>query len=198
MPFGWGVENIKKIGRVVTGKTPSSKTPEHFGDSYPFVTPTDFKNYFKVIMNASRGISQEGYDANKARILPSDSLVVTCIGSDMGKVAIAKIECLTNQQINSIIPDIELVSVEYLYLYFTSIYEELRTLAFGGSTMPILNKSDFENIEILLPPSDLVFKATKYLTEYDSKIVSNVNEIQSLTKLRDTLLPKLISGEVRV
>nr|WP_320118473.1 restriction endonuclease subunit S [uncultured Marinifilum sp.] len=198
VPLGWRVGQIKDIGKVVTGKTPPSKSPKHFGNEYPFVTPTDFKNYFKFTFEADRYISKEGYFANKVRVLPENSVVVTCIGSDMGKVIINTKECLTNQQINSVIPDFQTITTEYLYQFFKSIYDTLRKLAFGGSTMPILNKSDFENINILIPNINLLTKTSHYFTDINNKIIDNLYQNRELTKLRDTLLPKLISGEVRV
>lgn len=198
IPKGWKVGRISDVGKVITGKTPPSKNPEHFGNKYPFVTPTDFKNYFKIVVDAERKLSDEGYKANKVRILPPNSVIVTCIGSDMGKVVINKIECLTNQQINSVIPDTEWITTEYLYHFFVDIYDHLRTLAFGGSTMPILNKSDFESIQILIPNQDLLNSTSKYLQDIDLKIEKNVFEIQTLTQQRDTLLPRLISGKLRV
>ena len=93
----WKEVMLEEIGTVVTGKTPSSKTPDHFGDLIPFVTPTDFKNYHKQIYSAERCLSQKGKEGLKGKVLPKNSVVVTCIGSDMGKVAINSVECVTNQ-----------------------------------------------------------------------------------------------------
>ncbi len=198
IPEGWEMNKIENVGKIVTGKTPSSKNPEQFGDIYPFVTPTDFKNYFKIITSAERNLSQEGFNKNHNRILPKDSVIVTCIGSDMGKVAMNKVKCLTNQQINSVVSNNKFVSAEYLYHFFKWSYDLLRNLAFGGSTMPILNKTDFGNIDIIIPPLELINSANKSFKRFDDMILNNVKESDTLTQLRDTLLPQLISGKVRV
>ena len=66
----------------------------------------------------------------------------------MGKVVINKKPCLTNQQINSVIPNCEIVNCEFLYYAIMNKYELLRSIASDGTTMPIINKTDFENIEI--------------------------------------------------
>jgi type I restriction enzyme S subunit len=198
VPEGWGVKKIKNIGKVITGNTPSSKKPHHFGNIYPFVTPTDFKNFFKLVITSDRKLSQEGFDENIKRVLPDGSVLVTCIGSDMGKVVLTKTQCFTNQQINSVVPNKELISSEYLYQFFHWNYDLLRTLAFGGSTMPILNKTDFENINILTPPKETIIAVTNSFKEFDNKIFNNLKQIETHTQLRDTLLPELISGRVRV
>ena len=197
IPEGWEVKQVRDYGKVVTGKTPSSKTPEYFGSEIPFVTPTDFKNYGRHIFNAERGISQLGIDNNLNKIISANSIVVTCIGSDMGKVAISKTNCLTNQQINSLIPQ-ESYCYIFLYCFFISQYNLLRTLAGDGTTMPIINKTSFENIRIISPLEDILIKFNSSLLEYDDLMYSNAKENGLLTQTRDNLLPKLISGEIRV
>jgi len=197
IPEGWSDGKFGDIGEIITGKTPSAKNGHEFGNDFLFVTPTDFKNYHYLVINSIRKISKEGYNSNKNRILPKDSILVTCIGSDMGKVVIAKDECLTNQQINSIIPN-NLLNTCYLYLHLKSIYHELRTLAFGGSTMPILNKTDFTNIKILIPGGAVNDCSKSRLNTFFDKIEINEKQSQNLTKLRDTLLPQLISGKLEV
>jgi type I restriction enzyme S subunit len=102
IPKGWEISSIKDLGKVVTGKTPSSENPEHFGDEMPFITPGDFKTYNKFAIRAERNLSKAGYEFLKGKILKQGSVIVTCIGSDMGKVVIASEECITNQQMNSI------------------------------------------------------------------------------------------------
>jgi len=93
---GWRVGKLGEVGKVVTGKTPSSNNPEHFGDVMPFVTPTDFKNYGKMILSSFRYLSKEGVEGLRTKILPKNSVIITCIGSDMGKVAINQVDCITN------------------------------------------------------------------------------------------------------
>lgn len=197
LPKGWKYKTIKELGRVVTGNTPSSKIPEHFGEVTPFVTPTDFKNFGKLIINASRFLSNEGKAAMSTRLLPKNSIIVTCIGSDMGKIAINSIECVTNQQINSIIPNNKII-VDYLYYDLVNKYDYLRNIATGGSTMPIINKSRFEGIEILIPNSDILENFQIVMDSFNSKIEENIRQIQILTQTRDTLLPKLMSGKIEI
>ena len=103
LPAGWRMGTIIDFGEVITGKTPSSENPEDFGGKMPFVTPGDFTNYRKFTIGAERWLSDDGINRLKGKVLPKGSVIVTCIGSDMGKVVIASEECITNQQMNSIV-----------------------------------------------------------------------------------------------
>lgn len=194
IPKGWEVKNVKDFGVVITGKTPAKKFPEHFGDEMSFVTPTDFKNYGKHITGSNRGISVSGIQKHIRSILPINSVIVTCIGSDMGKVGLSKVECLTNQQINSL----KTVQYHYMYYFFKSNYDLLKMLAGDGTTMPIINKTSFENLTVIYPTIEVLDKFNQTIIGWDNQMHSNTTENQTLTALRDTLLPKLISGEVRV
>jgi len=197
LPKGWNYKVIKDLGKVVTGNTPASKNPEYFGKVTPFVTPTDFKNFGKLIISANRFLSNGGKLAMQSRLLPIHSIVVTCIGSDMGKVAMNSVECITNQQINSIIPNQENLK-DYLYYDLVYKYDYLRNIATGGSTMPIINKSRFEEIEVLIPTSDILENFQLLMNSFNCKIEENIKQLEALTQTRDTLLPKLMSGSLEI
>jgi type I restriction enzyme, S subunit len=193
----WEVRTLSSLGKVITGKTPSTKNKDYWGDGIFFITPTDFKNYKKYAFNSERSLSILGKESSKRIVLPKETILVTCIGSDMGKVVIAQNECISNQQINALIIDNDYLQ-EYVYQYLKHIYPHLRQIAMGGSTMPIINKSAFENIEIILPPIDLLKKFQDIAFSFNQIIIKNTKENQTLKQQRDTLLPKLMSGEIRV
>jgi len=94
----WKEYRLGELGKVITGTTPSSKFPDEFGTEMPFVTPTDYKNYNKWISFAERNLSTKGVEKLQNRILPEKSILVTCIGSDMGKVAINKTPVISNHK----------------------------------------------------------------------------------------------------
>ena len=103
LPEGWRMGTLGEFGVVITGKTPSSDNPEDFGNDMPFITPGDFGKYHKFAIGAERELSEIGVKRLNGKVLTKGSVIVTCIGSDMGKVTIASEECITNQQMNSII-----------------------------------------------------------------------------------------------
>jgi type I restriction enzyme, S subunit len=194
----WENVSIGQLGRVITGKTPSTQNQEFWGEAIDFITPTDFKNYGKYSGIADRGLSLEGKEIMKNILIPANSILVTCIGSDMGKVAISRRECITNQQINSLIIHSESIYLEYVYQYLKNLYPLLRSIALGGTTMPIINKTDFSSIEIPLPPNEKLEDFNLMTSSFSTKIQYNSTQIRTLEKLRDNLLPKLMSGEMRV
>ena len=190
IPMGWSDGTTQNFGKVVTGKTPSSNNPKQFGNNMSFVTPTDFKDYGKFVNGAKRRISQIGIEAFSSKILKEGSLLVTCIGSDMGKVVINKNNCLTNQQINSIIP-FDYFSIDFLYYYFKSIYTELRNMATGSSTMLMINKTDFELISILKPNEKIIQEFYNIVEPIDDKLWNNSNLSIILCKMKDMFLSKM-------
>lgn len=190
IPKDWKFKNIKNWGNVITGKTPSSSNPDFFGNDMLFVTPGDFKNYGKYVLGAYRKLSKSGITNLKNKVLKVNSVIVTCIGSDMGKIVLTREECITNQQMNSIEPKKEFYS-DYLYYYLTSISNELKSIALGGSTMPMINKTDFELIEILMPDDNLLQEFHKILIPINNTTWNNARITNASSNLKDLLLSKL-------
>ena len=190
LPDGWRMGMIGEFGVVITGKTPSSDNPEDFGNDMPFVTPGDFGKYHKFAKGAERELSEIGVKRLKGKVLPKGSVIVTCIGSDMGKVTIASEECITNQQMNSIIVNRREYS-DYLFYVLSFMSKELRAMALGSSTMPLLNKSDFERIGVIFPPNDLLVKFSQLLNTCNETTILKQKENIKLTELQSLLLAKM-------
>src|SRR5450756_1506092 len=100
----WRETTLDLLGRIVTGKTPPSTVPAHFGGDILFVTPTDLDGR-RVIDSTGRYLTERGAEVIRGSRIPSGAVMVSCIGSDMGKAAVAGRECVTNQQISSIVVD---------------------------------------------------------------------------------------------
>lgn len=172
---------MRDLGRVVTGKTPSKDNPADWGQDVDFITPTDFSGDGKHLTEIKRKISAEGVSRYKNMILPPETVIVTCIGSDMGKVVISQHTALTNQQINSIVVDRGSFDVDFVFYKLKSLYPELRSIAEeGGSTMPIITKTTFENIEFDAPELSIQQKIGEILSAYDEKIENNKKIIKNL------------------
>lgn len=146
----WITLSLQDLGRIITGKTPSTKDSENFGGDIPFVSPRDLDGD-RYIDNTERTLTLKGAESVKNSIVPERSVLVSCIGSDMGKAAINRRECVTNQQINSIIVSNNF-DAKFVYYNLSTRKDEIRGLA-GGSAQPILNKGDFGRLEITLPES---------------------------------------------
>lgn len=145
----WKVKTLDSLGRIVTGKTPSSQLADCFGGDIPFVTPSDMDES-RIIDRTSRYLTEEGAKAVASSRIPANAVMVSCIGSDMGKAALAGRNCFTNQQINSIIVNAD---NDPLFVYYNLKARKYEVLAAaGGSAVPILNKSSFGQFKIVLPP----------------------------------------------
>ena len=182
----WKEVSLSKIGKTITGKTPSSQYPEDFGDEIPFITPSD--SFEKKYMNKSdRFLSRSGSDRLKDKIISPNSIMVTCIGSAMGKVAKNSLPSVTNQQINSIIVN-ENFDSDYIYYLLKNNYTVLRNAASGSTAIPILNKTDFDNLRFKVE-LDLneQRKMVSILSTIDDKIETNNQINQELEAMAKTL-----------
>ena len=176
---------ISDFGEIVTGKTPSSNNPEDFGDETLFITPSDDFDH-KYISTTARFLSSDGVEKLKSKLLPPESVLVTCIGSDMGKLAMNALPAITNQQINSIVVDKSKYDPSYVYYKLKKSYEVLRQYSTGSTAIPLLNKTDFSNIEITVEDNlSTQQKIAAVLTALDAKIELNqrINaELESMAK----------------
>ena len=163
---------LEDLGKIITGKTPSTKIPEYFGHGFPFFTPRDMDGK-RFITTTERYLTQKGVDSVKSSFLPPESILVSCIGSDMGKVTINKMAGVSNQQINSIILDQEKFNLLYVYYNLSARQKELKNLGASGSALPILNKGDFSKVQIFLPPLATQERIADILGTLDDKIELN-------------------------
>lgn len=175
---------ISRLGRTITGKTPPSESPEDFGSETPFVTPSDSFDQ-KYIDKTERYLSGEGTRKLIGKLLPPDSVMVTCIGSAMGKVAMNRAPSITNQQINSIIVS-EKHSSEYIYYLLSNNYKLLRNAATGSTALPLLNKTDFDLLSFSIHSNKSEQKKiAAVLSALDAKIDCNnrINaELEAMAK----------------
>ncbi len=195
VPEGWEIRALADFGKVITGKTPSKKVSENFGDFMPFIkTPDMHGNMF--IIQTGEYLSNKGAASQKNKILPPNSLCVSCIGT-AGIVSITNSKAQTNQQINSIVLDKEEYR-EFLYFALLGLKNVINQYGATGATMINLNKGKFVALKVICPKSKNISKfhdsTSAHFDLINNLLVKNIN----LRRTRDLLLPKLISGEVDV
>lgn len=176
---------LKEIGNIITGKTPSTKDYENFDGDILFITPEDIAKGY-CIEKTARYISEKGYSSIKNNTLKRISILVGCIGSDMGNVAISNGKCATNQQINSITNICDNVNPYYLYYILSMKKQYFRQIA-GSTTTPILPKSVFENIDVKIVDKNLQDKIAYLLKAIDDKISNNNNITLELEQMAKTI-----------
>jgi type I restriction enzyme S subunit len=170
MSAEWTTAPLGSVGDIITGKTPPTTVTNHFGGPIPFITPSDM-NGQKFLCHTVRTLSIQGLNAVRNNLIPKGAIVVSCIGSDLGKVGIAVRDSVTNQQINSVIVH-DNNHAGYVYYYLFSLRDHLKSLG-GGSAVPIVNKTTFSQIQILLPPLAEQKAIAHILGTLDDKIELN-------------------------
>ena len=186
---------IKDLGRVVTGKTPKTSVETNYENgTIPFYTPEDIAKGFDMMNHNKRFITESGFNEISANSLSGESVLVGCIGSDMGNVAFSNIKCATNQQINSITNFKSFVDPLYIYYLLSTKKSYFRKLA-GSTTTPLLPKSVFENIEIQLPDFEVQVKVASTLSTIDKKISLN-RQINDNLPLLDHSLEEEVTRHV--
>lgn len=162
---------IKDIGNVVTGKTPQTAHAEFYGGDYMFITPTELHGGYKI-SSSEKTLTEAGLESIKTNSIDGISVLVGCIGWDMGNVAMCFEKCATNQQINSITQISEDYSPYFLYYWLSTKKEYLFSISSVTRT-PILSKGVFEEIEIPSISRSEQDKIAKVLSVLDKKIKLN-------------------------
>lgn len=182
---GWEKKQIKDFGEVITGNTPSKKEEKYWNGDFVWVTAQDFKG--KYINDSILKLTKFGKD--KARVIPKDSVLVTCIAS-IGLNAINKVECSTNQQINAICCNQE-YNYEYVYYLVTYNTENLKQLA-GQTAVPIITKKSFEEFEVyIIENYDEQQKIADCLSSLDELIETTSRKVEILKEHKKGLMQQL-------
>lgn len=195
-PDDWNYGIVDDLANeIICGKTPSTKVADYYGSDIPFITIPDMHGNVYTV-STERYLSLFGAQSQAKKMLPKNSICVSCIGT-AGLVTLVATESQTNQQINSIIPK-NGYSPFYIYLLMQTLSEVINKLGQSGSTIVNLNKAQFSKIQVLVPSVTSMKEFDGTVSPLFSLILENQKENIQLSSLRDTLLPKLMSGEIDV
>ena len=148
LPQGWAIVGLHSVAEIITGSTPSKLNAEYYNGDVPFYKPNDL-DQGRHVRCASEYLSQQGKSISRS--IPCNSIAVCCIGS-IGKCGFIEKEGVTNQQINTIVPN-DAIFPLYMYYFCNSstFIDELKSLS-SAVTISIVNKSKLSTIQIPLPP----------------------------------------------
>ena len=148
LPQGWTIVGLHSVAEIITGSTPSKLNAEYYNGDVPFYKPNDL-DQGRHVRCASEHLSQQGKSISRS--IPCNSIAVCCIGS-IGKCGFIEKEGVTNQQINTIMPN-DAIFPLYMYYFCNSstFIDELKSLS-SAVTISIVNKSKLSTIQIPLPP----------------------------------------------
>ena len=193
IPENWNLYPISEIGKVITGTTPKTSNKEYYGNQYKLISPVDLDSG-QYVKTAHRMLTEKGL--SQCKVLPKYSVLVGCIGN-IGKIGMTLDEkSATNQQINSIICNKKSDSHFILYILYY-LKKELQSKA-SQTTVPILNKTNFEKFKVPLPLLSEQKKVVDILMKIDQKIQIHKNKKLQLKELFKTMLNQLMTGKIRV
>ena len=188
---------LGNMGEIITGTTPPKDNKEYYGGNIPFYKPTDLDG--GIMTNyALDTLTDVGYE--QCRKLPSESVLVTCIGATIGKVGVIRVAGACNQQINAIIPS-TIVDYRYLYYALASDFLQREILEHSSSTtLPIINKGKFSELPFPLPSlgeqNRIVIEVEKWL-DFIADIEAEKDELEShIKKTKSKILDLAISGKL--
>ena len=176
---------IGQLGKVITGKTPSTGKSEYWSGDYPFITIPDLSD-LPYVEYSARTLSESGAAAIKSQLLPENSVLMSCIAT-IGKCGITTKPSFTNQQINSVIPN-EKVNPLFLLYLFRNLGVEMTKYGSGGTVYSNISKSLFESIEVEIPDSlDTQLAIANVLASLDAKIANNNARSKTLEEIAQAI-----------
>lgn len=179
----WEEKKLGEVGEIITGKTPDTNKAEFWNGDIQFITPVDM-GIGKYLRASERTVTEKV----KMKILPIGTVMVTCIGATIGKMAITTRMAITNQQINTIYSDT--ANNEFLYYALLNIVPQIRRMK-SNTTMPILNKSEFSALCIKLPCADEQNKIALFLSLLDEKIEKENACLEHWQQIKKGLLQQM-------
>jgi len=197
IPAGWAVSTVGNEVRVVGGSTPSTSVPEYWqGGTIHWATPKDMANLrAPILLSSERRITDRGVTQIGSGVLPAGTVLLSS-RAPIGYLATTEIPVAINQGFIAMICDRRLPN-HYVRLWTAENLEVILARA-NGSTFLEISKSNFRPIPILVPPSLITAAFEAIAHPLHRRVVCAERQSATLATLRDTLLPKLLSGELRI
>ena len=200
IPEGWVVSKFKFVSEIVTGNTPSKTDGGDYysGEGFLWIKPTYLKGD-KYVNDSDEKLTELG--KKQTRVIPKDSIMICCIGNTIGKYGMSGQEVSTNQQINSVIPNKSKI-IPWYCLYFVDVFTRDLLNRSNFVTLPILTKSDLENIEIIIPTLEeqvcIVEIINSKTKEIDDLVQLEQKKIDLLKEYRKSLISEVVTGKIKV
>lgn len=197
IPKGWVVSNVGTEFNTVGGGTPSTKNPNFWENgNISWTTPKDLSgNQSKVLLHTDRKITELGLNKISSGLLPIDTVLMSS-RAPVGYLALAKVPVAINQGYIALKCE-KTLTPEFAIQWADSAMDEIKQRA-GGTTFAEISKTNFRGIPVLVPSQKIIDTYSRDVKDLYNQITSRIENINTLANLRDTLLPKLMSGELRI
>ena len=196
IPAGWKVGQLSDVCEIIGGGTPSKSHPEYYcNKGIAWLTPKDLSvSKSKFSGRGSEDITPEGYKQSSAKLMPRGTVLFSS-RAPIGYISIATNEICTNQGFKSAVPGI--AGTGYLYYFLKANTDTIESKA-SGSTFKEASGTLMKSLEVIIPADGILNQFEAELAPILKKQENIASEIQTLTTLRDALLPKLMSGELKI
>ncbi|RYD56781.1 MAG: restriction endonuclease subunit S [Sphingobacteriales bacterium] len=193
---GWEEKSLYDAIKLVGGGTPKTSIPEYWDGNINWLAGGDIAtNHKSFIITAQKNITEEGLSSSSAKLLPKYATVISARGT-VGKYCLLSQPMAFSQSNYGILPTYKNCYF-FTYLLVAHSVDELQAAAYG-SVFDTITTDTFKEQKVRLPSEEVILNFEHTVAIYFHKMLHNQNQIRTLTQLRDTLLPKLMSGEVRV
>lgn len=196
IPQGWKIGTLSEIGDVIGGGTPSKIKPEYYTDNgIAWITPKDLStNNCKFTSKGETDISELGYKNSSAKLMPRGSVLFSS-RAPIGYISIAKNEICTNQGFKSIVP--KKAGTCFIYYFLRNNTSKIESMA-SGSTFKEASGGLMKSLEVIIPSNKILTAFEEAIQPLFNMQEHNEDENARLSALRDTLLPKLMAGEINL
>ena len=196
IPQGWKVGKLEDLGEIVGGSTPSKSKPEYYTThGIAWLTPKDLStSKAKFTSRGEIDITDEGYNSTSTKLMPRGSVLFSS-RAPIGYLTIAKNEICTNQGFKSLVPNG--AGTGFIYYTLRHLTPQIENRA-TGSTFKEASATLMRSVETIVPPTSILNKFEELLRPILQFQEKKEEENQRLAALRDTLLPKLMSGEIKL
>jgi type I restriction enzyme, S subunit len=196
IPEGWEVGSILDYADLLSGGTPKTSVSEFWDGGVPWVSAKDVtSSNGTFILTAEKTITQKGIDKSNAKLLPKYTTVITARGT-VGNVCILSTEMAINQTNYGLKCKYDYGDF-FLFFAILGLIQDMKQNAYGTVFDTITTKT-FRQIQITLPPIKLIESFENIVGNIMHEVLFNLEESQNLSSIRDSLLPKLMSGKIRV
>ena len=193
----WPECTLSDIGSIVAGGTPSKSKPEYYADQgIAWITPKDLSiDKSKFISHGENDISELGFSKSSAKKMPAGTVLFSS-RAPIGYIAIAQNELTTNQGFKSVIPN-EKIGTSYVYFLLKNLLPTIEGMA-SGSTFKEISGAGMKSVPTVMPDVDTIQFFNNFCEPIFKEQEILEAENRRLSALRDSLLPKLMSGEIDI
>lgn len=199
IPRGWQARQLGDVcERIFSGGTPSTTVSDYWGGKLPWLSSGETRA--KFIISTEQFITEKGVENSSTRFAPTGATVIASAGqgNTRGQTSMLMLDTYINQSVVALLADKTKTTDHHLFFDLDRRYDEFRRVSDGHSSRGSLTTKLLASLATVLPSRHVILAFDSIVDPIVQRITASLRETHLLSGLRDTLLPKLISGELRV